>query len=396
MRCAIVIAVLLLAQPSRAAERWTGAWATSQQVPEPRNALTPGALADATLRQTVRLTLGGSGFRVRLSNAFGTAPLRLTAHAARALRAGESAIDPASDHALTFSGSAEAVIPAGAEYVSDPVAMTVTKGEDIAITLHFAAEPAQQTSHPGSRTTSFLVHGDHLADATLAGAGTFEHWFNIAGIDVTGPARGAVSVIGDSITDGRGSTTNSNDRWTDALAARLSGVGVLNHGIGGGRILLDGLGPNAMARLYRDLLAQPGVRWGIVFEAVNDIGTFDPKGEKSAADHAELVRQITAAYRQMAETARAAGIRLYGATITPFLDCDAYHPTAQAEADRQAVNVFIRSSGVFDAVLDFDRAVADLARPDHLAARYDSGDHLHLSPEGYRGLAAAVPVSLFH
>jgi lysophospholipase L1-like esterase len=383
-----------LAQASRADERWTGSWAASEQIPEDRNALPAHALDDATLRQTVHLSIPGKSLRVRLSNAFGTAPLHITAaHLARAVASGSDAIEPASDTSLRFSGAADVTIPAGAEYVSDPVQLT---GADLAITLHFETMPAQQTGHPGSRTTSYLLHGDHVADPALPGAEKFDHWFNIAGIDVVGGA-GAVVALGDSITDGRGSTTNGNDRWTDALAQRLAGaglkIGVLNHGIGGGHVLLDGLGPNAMSRFDRDVLAEPGARWLIVFEAINDIGTFDPDGSKPKEAHDALVRQLTTAYSQMIETAHAAGIKLYGATITPFMDCGPYHPKPITEADRIAVNAWIRSH--FDAVIDFDAAVKDPARPDHLAPAYDSGDGLHLSPAGYRAMAAAIPLSLF-
>ena len=248
----------------------------------------------------VHLSFAAAPLRVRLSNAFGTAPLHITAaHIARARASGSDAIDPASDTVLRFSGATDVVIPAGGEYVSDPVSLAAA---DIAISLHFAAAPAQQTSHPGSRTTSYLLAGDHVAAASLPGAKTFDHWFNIAGIDVMG-GDGAVSVIGDSITDGRGSTTNGNDRWTDDLARRLAAsgrkIGVLNHGIGGGHVLLDGLGPNAVSRFDRDVLAQPGVRWLILFEAINDIGTFDPEGAKSKAAHDQLVRELTTAYDQM-------------------------------------------------------------------------------------------------
>jgi lysophospholipase L1-like esterase len=190
-------------------------------------------------------------------------------------------------------------------------------------------------------------------------------------------------VLGDSITDGRGSTTNGNDRWTDALASWLAGAkmetGVLNHGIGGGHVLLDGLGPNAMSRFDRDVLAQPGARWLIVFEAINDIGTFDPEGSKSQAAHDALVQELTTAYSQMIEKAHAARLKIYGATITPFMDCAPYHPKPITEADRIAVNGWIRSH--FDAVLDFDLTVRDPARPDHLAPAYDSGDGL--SPAHY-------------
>ena len=389
--CAILIAAVLLTAPARAQDKWVGSWATSQQIPEDRNALAPHDLDDATLRQSVHLSIEGAQLRVRLSNAFGTAPLHIvSAHIARA-RPGSDAIEAGSDTPLQFSDESDVTIPAGAEYVSDPVAY---RGRDIAISLYFDTAPVQQTSHPGSRTTSYLVHGNHVTDATLPGAAKVDHWFNIAGIDVSS-GKGAVTVVGDSITDGRGSTTNGNDRWTDALAQRLAGlkIGVLNHGIGGGHVLLDGLGPNAMSRFDRDVLAQPGARWLIVFEAINDIGTFDRDGSKPKAAHDALVRQLTTAYAQMIEKAHAGGMKIYGATVTPFMDCEPYHPKAITEADRIAVNDWIR--GHFDAVLDFDKAARDPARPDHLAKAYDSGDGLHLSPAGYRAMAAAVPLSLF-
>ena len=400
-RAAFLLACLLAAAPgAQAAERWVGSWATSQQIPEERNALESRDLDDATLRQTVRLSIGGERVRVRLSNAFGIAPLKITAaHVARPIAPGSDAIDPTSDRPLTFSGAPDIVIPAGAEYVSDPVAFAVLPGSDLAITLHFDKAPAQQTSHPGSRTTSYLLQGKHVSAPALPGAKTFDHWFNIAAVEIPSATAGAVTVIGDSITDGRGSTTNGNDRWTDALARRLidarKPVGVLNHGIGGGQVRGEGLGPNAVARFDRDVLAQPGVRWLVLFEGINDIGTFDPEGSKPQAEHDTLVRQLTTAYAQMADKARAAGIKVYGATITPFLDCAPYKPKPITEADRIAVNNWIRTSKTFDAVLDFDAAVRDPARPGHLAPAFDTGDGLHLSPAGLRALADAVPLSLF-
>jgi len=402
---ALLIAAAWLASPALAEPRWLqnnwpknnwiGSWATSQQIPEERNALAAHDLDDATLRQTVHLSLTGAPLRVRLSNAFGTASLHIAAaHIARAAAPGSDAIAAGSDAALHFAGQDDVTIPPGAEYVSDPATLT---GADIVISLHFDAAPAQQTSHPGSRTTSYLLHGDHVSDLALPGAKTFDHWFSIAGIDVQSPRGAAIVALGDSITDGRGSTTNANDRWTDALAQRLAvaklEVGVLNHGIGGGHVLLDGLGPRAMSRFDRDVLAQPGARLLIVFEAINDIGTFDPDGSKPKAAHDALVRQLTTAYGQMIAKAHDARIKVYGATVTPFMDCAPYHPKPITEADRIAVNAWIR--GHFDAVLDFDAAVRDPARPDHLSSAYDSGDGLHLSPAGYRALAAAIPLSLF-
>lgn len=397
VRAFAVLAVIMAMAASAQAQvpgRWTGSWATSQQIPEDRNALPAHALDDATLRQTVHLSIEANSLRVRLSNAFGTAPLHITAaHIARAVASGSDAIVTSSDVELRFAGEPDVTIPAGAEYVSDPVQFA---GRDLAISMHFETAPAQQTSHPGSRTTSYLRHGDHVADPSLPGADKFDHWFNIAGIDVSG-GQGAVVAMGDSITDGRGSTTNGNDRWTDALARRFADagmkIGVLNHGIGGGRVLQDGLGPSATSRFDRDVLAQPGARWLILFEAINDIGTFDPDGNKPQTAHQALVRQLTTAYSQMVATAHAAGLNVYGATITPFMDCGPYHPKPINEADRVAVNAWIRSH--FDAVIDFDAAMRDPAQPDHLAPSYDSGDGLHLSPAGYRAMAAAIPLSLF-
>jgi lysophospholipase L1-like esterase len=399
-RTAFLLAFFLAATGAQAAERWVGSWATSQQIPEERNALAAQDLDDATLRQTVRLSIGGERLRVRLSNAFGTAPFKITAaHIARPIAPGSDAIDPASDRALTFAGAPDVTIPAGAEYVSDPVPFAVLPGADLAITLYFEKAPSQQTSHPGSRTTSYLLHGNHVSAPDLPGAKTFDHWFNIASVEIASATAQAVTVIGDSITDGRGSTTNGNDRWTDALARRLidarKQVGVLNHGIGGGQVRGEGLGPNALARFDRDVLAQAGVHWLILFAGINDIGTFDPEGAKSQAEHDALVRQITQAYAQVADKAHAAGIKVYGATITPFLDCAPYHPKPITEADRIAVNAWIRTSKSFDAVLDFDAAVRDPARAGHLAPAFDTGDGLHLSPAGLSALANAVPLSLF-
>ncbi len=213
----------ILAQAPPVAPNWVGSWAAAQQIPEPRNALTPGDLRDATLRQVVHLSIGGEVLRVRISNAFGTAPLALTSvHVARPAPAGPAHIDSSTDRVLTFSGRPSVTIPAGADYVSDPIALAVEAQSDLAITFHVDEPPAVQTSHPGSRATSYLVHGDRVADADLPGAISFEHWFNISGVEVKAPSGAAAIVaLGDSITDGRGSTTNGNDRWPDDLARRL-------------------------------------------------------------------------------------------------------------------------------------------------------------------------------
>lgn len=384
-------------------QHWVGSWASGQQIPEPRNALAPEDLRDATLRQMVHLSAGGRALRVRLSNAFGTAPLHITSvHIARPQSLTEGSIDTATDTALTFSGQPDVTIPAGAEYYSDPVAFPVAPLSDLAVTLHLDDPPAQQTSHPGSRETSFLAHGDQVSAATLKGAKTFEHWFFLSGVDVaeSSPAASIVA-FGDSITDGHGATTNGNDRWPDDLARRLQanpatrGFGVLNVGIGGNRMLLDGLGPNALARFDRDVASQTAARAVIVLEGINDLGMQTRLHPVSKAEHEALVRNIIAAYAQMILRAHARGIRVMGATITPDGGNGYYHPDALNNADRHAINEWIRTPGHFDAVVDFDKVVRDPAHPDQLLPAYDSGDHLHPSSAGYRAMAAAIPLSFF-
>ncbi|MGC2640055.1 MAG: SGNH/GDSL hydrolase family protein [Acidobacteriaceae bacterium] len=382
---------------------WIGSWAASQQIPEPANSLPPDDLRDATVRQIVRLSVGGSTLRVHLSNAFGTETLRFTSvHIARPLASGSAAIDPASDRALTFAGAPDVTIPAGADSISDPIADPLAPLSSVAITFHLDAPPARETGHPGSRATSWYVHGDQVASADLPGAKSVDHWYQLSAIDVLAPP-GAASIValGDSITDGHATTTNGNDRWTDVLADRLQAspatrmIGVLNEGIGGNHLLIDGLGPNALARFDRDVLAPTGVRWLIVFEGVNDLGGLTKNGDVSAAEHSALAARILAAYQQMIVRARAHGIRVIGATITPFAGSDFYHPGAATEADRQAVNAWIRAPGHFDGVLDFDQVVRDPSQPDRLLPAYDCGDHVHPNPAGYKAIGDAVPLSLF-
>jgi lysophospholipase L1-like esterase len=382
---------------------WLGSWASSQQIPETPNALPADDLQDATLRQIVHLSVGGSQLRVHVSNDFGTTPLHLSAvHIARPVAASTGQIDPATDTALKFSGSPDVTIPAGAEYISDPVSFPAAALSDLAITLHIEHSPAQQTSHPGSRQTSFLVHGDAISAASLPDAKRVEHWFFLSGVDVQAPAHAlALVTLGDSITDGHGATTNGNDRWPDILAQRLQAspasrsTSVLNHGIGGNHLLTDGLGPNALSRFNRDVLAQPGVRVLLLLEGVNDLGGLAREGEVAPERHEALVRAMIGACEQMIARAHDHGIKVIGATIMPYVGSDYYKPTPANEADRLRVNAWIRASGHFDAVVDFDRVTADPKQPDHLLPAYDSGDHLHPSPAGYRAMAESIPLSLF-
>lgn len=385
------------------ASLWTGSWACSQQVPEPQNSLPPDDLHDATLRQIVHLSIGGRTLLVHISNAFGTAPLLLTSiHVARPVSTSSAAIDPASDRALTFHGSSDVIIPAGAEFISDSLVYPVAPLSDLAISIHFDEPPAQETGHPGSRSTSYVAHGDLVSAADLPGAKKVEHWYQIAGVDVQAPSNGAAIVaLGDSITDGHATTTNGNNRWTDVLAQRLQqvsalrNIGVLNEGIGGNHLLIDGLGPNALARFDRDVLAQTGVRYLIVLEGVNDLGGLTRTKEVSPAEHAAFVQRILAAYEQIITRARTHGIEAVGATILPYMGSNYYHPGQTNEADRQAINNWIRSPGHFAAVVDFDAVIRDPTHPDRMLPAFDSGDHLHPSPAGYAAMANAIPLSLF-
>ncbi len=363
------------------------------------SALSPTDAMDATLRQTIHIAKGGKMIRLRLSNAMSNEPLSLrNIHVATGTATGSSAIDPASDRPVTFGGLSGIVIPAGADYISDPIEMTVPDQSALAISFHIPETPKQQTGHPGSRTTSWLVRGDHVSDADLPAAQKFDHWFHIAGVDIeSGSASSAVVAFGDSITDGYGITPNSDNRWPDFLSHRLKDkpVSVLNAGIGGNRLLLDGLGPNALARFDRDVLSQSGVKYVVVLEGVNDLGMLTRDAPVSAEDHADLVARIKAAYLQMIAKAHSHGLKIYGGTITPFMGMDYYHADALNEADRQAVNSWIRTSGAFEAVIDFDAALRDPAQPDRLSPAYDSGDHLHPSSAGYKAMAEAVDLKLF-
>ncbi|MDE3103583.1 MAG: SGNH/GDSL hydrolase family protein [Acidobacteriota bacterium] len=397
-------ALPVAARPHTAAPpAWVASWGSSQQVPEPQNSLPPDDLRDATLRQTVHLSVGGAALRVHLSNAFGTHALRVTAaQVAKPVVPGGSAIDPATTHPLTFAGRAEVSIPPGAEMISDALPLAVAPGADLTLSIHLESPPDQQTGHPGSRATTYYVHGDLTSAADLPGAHHVDHWYQLTAVDVLARAPAATVVaLGDSITDGHGATTNGNDRWPDALARRLqsnpatASVGVSNQGIGGNHLLTDGLGPNALARLDRDMLAPAGVRWVLLLEGVNDLGGLARTGEVPQARHDALVQQVLAAYQQIIDRAHAHGLRLYGATITPYVGSDYYHPGPLSEADRQAVNAWIRTAGHFDAVVDFDQAVRDPAHPDRLLPAFDCGDHLHPSPAGYQAMADAIPLALF-
>ena len=375
---------------------WVGTWATAPRFEE--SAEEKIQLQSATLRQFVRTSLGGHRLRVRLSNLFGTTPLVLNGvHISLAASAG--AIRTETDHALRFNGDTGASIPAGTSLLSDPLDFELPPLADVALSIQFKNVPAMLTMHHGSRTNSYLQPGDTLAAGVMADAVKIEHWYFISGIDVlsTGPVA-AVVALGDSITDGRGTTTDLNNRWTDALASRLqaqtstANIGVLNQGIGGNRLLRDGLGTRMLDRFDRDVLLQTGARWVIVQAGINDIGSrldARKKGEPYAS-----ASDIITAFEQLIVRSHAKGIRIIGTTIAPYAGADFYW-SADGEADRQTVNHWIRTSGRFDAVVDFDAALRDPLAPSHLAAAFDCGDHLHPSLAGYAEMARVVDLNLF-
>ena len=392
--------------PTPAPGNWIASWATSQQGldgPPPQaatNATDAAKLTDITVRQTVHLSAGGSSVRVVLSNAFGTQPLSIDASAIALGTPGASATLPNTTRALSFGGQPETTIPAGSVMISDPVALAVPAMGSLDITFHLPSPPHGDTTHPGSRATSFLLPGNHVMDSDLPSAEKVVRWMQLAEVDVTGPARSAVVALGDSITDGHACTTDGNDRWTDVLAARLqavpnASVAVVNEGIGGNHLLTNGIGQSALERLDRDLLAVAGVRSVLVLEGINDLGALARNPAATQDDHTRLVARMEGALTQIIERAHAHGIQAYGATITPDGGSDYYHPNAMDEAARLAVNTWIRQPGHFDGFVDFDGVTRDPAHPDHLLPAFDSGDHLHPGPAGYKAMGEAVPLTWF-
>jgi lysophospholipase L1-like esterase len=373
-----------------AKECWIGTWVSGQQLTEDRNMPPAPGLSNNTLRQVVHVTLGGSKLRVQFSNTYGSGPVTIKA-AHLAVSKGGSAIDTATDKALTFKGASSITIQAKEAVYSDTIDFNAAPLSDLAVSIYFGETSADVTGHPGSRTTSYIQSGDAVTAADMESAVKTDHWYILSGIDLQlDDSYACVVTLGDSITDGRGSTTNGNDRWPDNLARRLQAeantakIGVLNQGIGGNAVVTGGLGPTALARFERDALGQSGVRWVIILNGVNDIG-----GSKSP----KVATDLIAAYEQFIDKAHAHDILVYGVPILPF--GGSMYDSNDHEAARQIVNKWIRTSGKFDAVIDLDAAVRDPANPTRLLPAYDTGDHLHLNVAGYQKMAEAIDLDLF-
>jgi len=438
----LAIAFVWIAPDARAqsdrAERWVGTWATAEVgrpqnpaapppalrpfMPNTRCPAPPPAVAapqgqafapapfiqftNQTLRQIVHTSIGGSRARVVLTNAYGTAPVTIGG-AQIALRDKQGSIQPSSSRPLTFSGQPTMTVPANAVIYSDPVNVTVPPMSDLAIDLYLPGStnaPATLTMHGGALQTSYISEtGNYVGKTTMAEVGTTQSWFLLSRVDVVAPdAAGAIVAFGDSITDGARSTADTNNRWPDHLARRLLSqgirMGVLNAGIGGNRLLDEapvppgvdgravGAGINALARFEHHVLSLPGATHVIVLEGINDIGNARQNPTPTAAD-------LIAAHKQLIAQAHARGLRMLGATLTPFWGA-AYYSDA-GEAKRQALNDWIRSSKAYDGVVDFDKATRDPADPKKLLEQYDSCDYLHPSDAGYKAMGDAIDLSLF-
>jgi lysophospholipase L1-like esterase len=377
---------------SAADVHWIEAWAAAPDSPGP-------AMGAKTIRQAIRISIGGSSVRIRLSNLFGTAPVTIgPVHVA--VHATGSGIHLETDHAVKFGGKSTVTIGKGADALSDSVSFPVKALQELAVSLYLAPQSGPSTIHGDGKQTAFISGiGDVTGAEKFSSAETATNRFFLTDVEVVAGANArAIAMLGDSITDGSGSTPDRNARWPDALVDRLqadpalSSIAVFNAGISGNRILNDGpVGPSALSRFDRDVLNKPGVRWILLLEGINDIIVArvpqSPKDDVSAEQVIDGIKSLIARAHQK-------GIKIWGATLTPFCGTRPYY-SAAGEKKRQAVNAWIRTAGAFDAIVDFDQATRDPARPDRFLPAYDSGDHLHPGDAGYKAMAALIDLRLF-
>jgi lysophospholipase L1-like esterase len=396
----LVIVPAARAQHTWADENWVGTWSAAMQGPInlAGRSISNEGFDNQTVRMIVHTTIAGYRARVRLSNAYGTAPLVIGA-AHIAVRAKGSAIVPASDHALTFSGRASITIPPGAEMLSDAIDMEIPQSGDLVVSVYAPGKTGAPTWHStGLHTTYISGPGDFTSKVDIPDATTRTSWCFLEGVDVLAPERSeAVVTFGDSITDGYRSTLDADHTWPDELARRLFArksrgpqLAVLNAGISGNRIWHDTMGTNGLERFGHDALAQAGVRDVIVLLGINDIGFSNIQG---LADQAVSADDIIAGQKQFIERAHVRGLRVFGGTLLPFDGANYF--SADGEAKRASVNKWIRTGGAYDGVIDFEAAVRDPQNPTKLQAAFDSGDHLHPNDAGYKAMGDAIDLSLF-
>ena len=392
-RIAFIIVCLLTAGIIMAKGHWVGTWGTAPQLVERHNNPPSPGLENNSLRQIVQVSMGGKKVRLKLTNEFSQNATEIKAiELAIAKTAGSSSeIDEASTVSLTFDGQTSVTIPAGGKVVSDPVKFQIKDRENVAITIHYGSASSTSVSgHPGSRTTSYLEAGN---TTDFSKATRTDHWYNILALEVEAPKKaGAIAILGNSITDGRGSTTNQQNRWADVLSRRLLAnkatrqIGVLNMGIGGNCVLGGGLGPAAVNRYQRDLFGQEGVKWIILFEAVNDLG-YARNGEQTA-------NRIIDVYKRIIREAHQKGIRVIGATITPFKGNNYY--TEDHEKGRSTINQWIRTTKMLDGVIDFDQAVRNPQETIAMQQQFlFENDWLHLNAKGYETMGSCIDLNLF-
>ena len=373
---------------------WVGTWSTAPQLVEPHNMPPEPGLTENTIRQIVRVSIGGGVVRLRFSNAFSKSPVELKSVAIAQSLEGSS-VDVSTQKTLKFNNNPGIIMAPGGEVFSDPVKFNLKPGSRLAVTIHFGKTSPDVTGHPGSRTTSFILSGNNISSSGFAGAVKTDHWYVIQGIDVQANKNSkAVAVLGNSITDGRGSGTNKQNRWTDILSARLlenpdtKNIGVLNLGIGGNCVVRGGLGPTALERFDRDILSQSNVRWLIILEGINDIGS-----AKTQVEADKIAAELIAAYDEMINKAHAKGILVYGATMLPF--AGSFYDTPYRQTARDAVNEWIRNSRRFDAVIDFDKIMRNPENVKTILTDMHDGDFLHPNQAGYRRMGENVNLGLF-
>jgi len=382
-------------------EHWVTTWATAQQLvpqpplPEPGSKV-PATLKNQTVRMVARTSLGGRRVRIQVSNAVGSKPL-VIGNAHIALRDKAAAIVPMSDRALTFGGRSTITVPPGALIVSDPADLAVPKLTDLAISLYLPQDTGTPSIHPIGLHTNYVVEGNVTGKTSLDASATTTAYLWLSSVDVLAPANtGAIVAFGDSITDGFKTTIDRDQAWPTLLAKRLAAtkstemLGVLNLGIAGNRVLRDGAGVSALARFDRDVLSRAGVRWMTLLEGINDI-TFSALPVFST--EVVTAEDLIGGYRQLIERAHMHGIKVAGATIMPAGGVSTYRESG--EAVRQAVNQWIRSSGAFDAVIDFDALMRDPEDSKRLRPEFDPGDHVHPDDKGNERMAQAIDLAIF-